>query len=221
MNKYSCNTSMLDILFNMLLAFVMLFIIAFTLVRQDNPDSKKADIRIEGDLLITITWPSERDDDIDIWVRDPKGNIVFFSERQAGLMYLDRDDVGFTNDVILINGENIKSIGNQEMVTIRGLEPGEFIFNIHAYQLRGNSPVPISIRIDRIGSPTKTIFVRTVTLEKTSEEKTIVRLTFDKKGNVIESNHLFISLFNQRNPENYPENSIEYNPIPSRGELEE
>ena len=36
-NKYSCNTSMMDILFNMLLGFVMLFIIAFAMVRKDTP----------------------------------------------------------------------------------------------------------------------------------------------------------------------------------------
>ena len=54
-NKYSCNTSMLDILFNMLLGFVMLFVIAFALIREETP--KRADVNIVGNLIVTLTWP--------------------------------------------------------------------------------------------------------------------------------------------------------------------
>ena len=49
-NKYSCNTSMLDILFNMLLGFVMLFVIAFALIRKEAP--KRGDISIVGNQPI-------------------------------------------------------------------------------------------------------------------------------------------------------------------------
>lgn len=203
MTRYSCNTSLLDVLFNMLLAFAMLFIIAFALVRKDTPQ-KEADIKIEGDLLVTITWPSERDDDIDLWVRDPNGNIVFFSDRQAGLMYLDRDDVGFTNDTIAMpDGSLQRSIGNQEMVTVRGLQAGEFVFNVHAFRLREPRPIPVSIRIMRIGAPTETILVKTVTLQRTGDERTVIRLTFDKDGNVVDSSEVFTTLFNKRDPNDY------------------
>lgn len=208
-NRYSCNTSLLDVLFNMLLAFAMLFIISFALIREENAKQNDADVKLDGDLIVTITWPSERDDDIDLWVRDPDGAIVFFNDRQAGLMYLDRDDVGFTNDTIATEtGEFQRSIGNQEMVTVRGLRPGEYVFNVHAFQMRTQGPIPVSMRIMRVGSPTRTIVVKTVYLERTRDEKTVIRLTFDDEGNVTETNDLYMSLFQKRRPEDYSPDDV-------------
>lgn len=181
MSKYSCNTSLLDVLFNMLLAFVALFVIAFVLARKEDRKQDK-NVKILGEITVTLTWDSGRNDDIDLWMRDPEGNIVFFRRPQAGLMHLDRDDIGFQSDTVQTEVGTGTSIGNQEIITVRAIVPGEYVINVHAFQIREGRPIDVSVRIDRL-SPSSTIVAKTVTLDDTGHEKTVVRLRFgdDKK----------------------------------------
>ena len=37
-------------------------------------------------------------DDIDLWVKAPDGNTVSFVRKEAGLMNLEKDDLGISND---------------------------------------------------------------------------------------------------------------------------
>ena len=79
-----------DMLFNMLIAFVFCFIIALLAM---NPKALKAgDIPAKAEFIITVSWPDMNPNDIDTWVQDPGGNLVWFRAREAGLMHLDRDD---------------------------------------------------------------------------------------------------------------------------------
>ena len=95
-----------DMLFNMLIAFVFCFIVALLAM---NPRALKAgDIPAKAEFIITVSWPDMNPNDIDTWVQDPGGNLVWFRAREAGLMHLDRDDRGLTNDTIVVNGIQLK-----------------------------------------------------------------------------------------------------------------
>ena len=121
-----------DMLFNMLIAFVFCFIIALLAM---NPKALKAgDIPAKAEYIITVSWPDMNPNDIDAWVQDPGGNLVWFRAREAGLMHLDRDDRGLANDSIVVNGKQIVNPLNQEVVTLRGIVAGEYVVNAHYYQ---------------------------------------------------------------------------------------
>ena len=108
-----------DMLFNMLIAFVFCFIIALLAM---NPKALKAgDIPSKAEYIINVSWPDMNPNDIDTWVQDPAANLVWFRAREAGLMHLDRDDRGLTNDSIIINGKSVVNPLNQEVVTLRGI----------------------------------------------------------------------------------------------------
>jgi hypothetical protein len=52
-------------------------------------------------------------------------------------MYLDKDDLGYANDIVKnIDGTITKVNINREVVTIRGIIPGEYIINAHYYSSR-------------------------------------------------------------------------------------
>ena len=55
------------------------------------------------EFLITVFWPDNLEDDVDIYVEDPAGNLVWFKSREPGLMHLDRDDLGKRNDEPFVN----------------------------------------------------------------------------------------------------------------------
>jgi hypothetical protein len=177
-----------DMLFNMLIAFVFCFIIALLAM---NPKALKAgDIPSKAEYIITISWPDNNPNDIDTWVQDPGGNMVWFRAREAGLMHLDRDDRGMTNDVIVINGKQIVNPLNQEVVTIRGIEPGEFTVNVHYYDSKDGRPVEVSASVIKVNPRAEVVFYGQLSLARKGDESTAVRFTLLPDGSVTNVNTL-------------------------------
>jgi len=87
------------------------FIISFLLI---NPIAKRADIEVKAEFLITVFWPDNLEDDVDIYVEDPAGNLVWFKSREPGLMHLDRDDLGKRNDEVVTAAGTILFPENRE-----------------------------------------------------------------------------------------------------------
>ena len=88
-----------DLLFNALLGFTFLFLVAIMFM---NPEAKTGIIDPKAEYILTITWEDNSPDDIDVWVEDPEGQLVYFRATEAGLLHLDRDDRGLINDTITI-----------------------------------------------------------------------------------------------------------------------
>ncbi len=170
-----------DILFNALLGFSLMLFVAFVMVR---PEERAGKVDVRAEMIITVSWPDNHPDDIDTYVEDPAGNILYFSVREAGLLHLDRDDRGNYADTIMFNGEKLQNPLNQETVTLRGIVPGEFVVNIHRYVASGTEPVPVSIKIDKLNPKVELIYYGTLYLDRRGHEETVVRFTLDEQGNV-------------------------------------
>ena len=162
------------LLFNSLKAITFMFFISFAMINKP-ADQGKVDPKAE--MLITITWPDNNSDDVDTYVEDPAGNVVWYNQREAGLMHLDRDDRGMFKDVILFNGKEISNPLNQEIVSFRGLEDGEYIVNIVHYIANGTAPLPVQVKVEKLNPVVKVIYYDTLMLAGTGDEKTAVRFT--------------------------------------------
>jgi len=183
-NRYLSGLGFTDLLFNTLIGFVFLFVIAFLLIAPPVPTDKKIDPKAE--ILLILTWPEGSSKDIDMWVRDPLGQIVSFRGRDRGLMHLDRDDLGTSNDTVqLADGRYVTSDMNQEIVTIRGFLPGEWTVNIHYYAYRQGSTAdvpqeeitaPVTVELIRI-NPYKSKGLIKFDLVKPGQEKTAFNFT--------------------------------------------
>ena len=146
-----------DMLFNILIAFVFCFIIA---VLAMNPKAKKAgDVLAKAEFIITVSWPDNDPNDIDTWVQDPAGNLVWFHQREAGLMHLDRDDRGTVGDTILVNGREVINPLNQEVATLRGFAPGEYTVNVQYYESRNQSPVDVTVSVVKVNPRADVVLV--------------------------------------------------------------
>jgi hypothetical protein len=178
-------------LFNALLGFTFLFIVA---VMHMNPLAKKGIIDPKAEYIITVTWPDNNPDDIDTWVEDPSGQVVWFRNREAGLIHLDRDDRGLVNDKLTINGQAIVNPLNQEVVTIRGVVTGEYVVNIHYYARETRQPIPVTVRLDKVNPALEVIYYATITLEKRGEEQTALRFNIGSDGRITHINTLPKSL---------------------------
>jgi hypothetical protein len=181
---YYNNTSFLDLLFNTLVGFVFLFIIAFLLI---NPSIKKADIKTKAEFVITVTWSDNSQDDVDTWLQDPAGNVLHFRQRDVGLAHLDRDDLGKINDTITLDdGRRVEYPHNQELTTIRGFLTGEWVLNVHMYNKRDANPILVEVRIDKLNPKVETVFYKKIVMKNRWEEITVTRFVMTNQGDIID-----------------------------------
>jgi len=188
--NYSCSVSFLDLLFNMLLGFAALFVMAFAMINMKN-DESKGKIDSKADFIVGIEWAKELDYDIDVYVEDPLGNLVCFKRREEGLLHLERDDLGHRNDTVMTPTGPQKFDLNKEYVTFRGYHPGEYCVNAHAYRIPDKSKCEVKVTVDKLNPSVKTVLMNSVELSNLGDERTLIRFTLDRDGNVVSSNTLF------------------------------
>jgi len=172
-------------LFKALQVVAFLFFIALLAIA---PEAKDGKIDSKAEFIVTMDWPDNHPDDIDLFVQDPAGNIAWYRHREAGFMVLERDDRGGANDFILVNGKKIASPIREEIVTIRGIVPGEYIVNVSHFQATTGLPVPATVKVQKLNPATQVVFDNTVIVDHTGDEKTAVRFTLDEEGKVIDVN---------------------------------
>ena len=202
-NKYKSTIGFTDMLFNVLVGFAFLFIVAFLLIK---PEQKKADFERKAEFVIVMEWDHDQPDDIDLYVQDPTQQKVHFRLPIVNFMYLDKDDLGFANDIVTnVDGTVQKVNINREVVTIRGIIPGEYIVNAHYYssrewtrhgQLATNidissekvknkrNPLTIKIELHKV-NPYKILWVGEKKFIRKGQEETFVRFTVDNDGEII------------------------------------
>lgn len=176
-----------DLLFNALLTFTFLFLVALLLL---NPPAKSGIIDPKAEFLITVSWPDGSPNDIDVWALGPKGEKVYYKRTQQGLMHLDRDDRGNANDTQVIDGKTITNPINQEVLTIRGRPPGEYVINLHYFKSENDEPVPVTVYLAEVNPVLKVISYTTETLAAESDELTALRFTLNTQGQVTNINKL-------------------------------
>jgi len=182
------STPFTDLLFNLLNGITFLFIITFLMLQ---PILKKAEVHTQAEFIITVTWPIDNTDDVDTWLEDPLGNMVWFSNREAGLSHLDRDDLGHLNDIIyLADGSVIKYPYNQELVTIRGFIGGEWTLNIHMYAKRDPVPTIVRVTVDKLNPTIKPILAKDILLSERGDEVTVARFEMGSNGDILSTNDM-------------------------------
>lgn len=169
-----------DMLFNMLIAFVFCFVIA---LMAFHPQARKVgEVPAKAEFMITVAWPDHNPNDIDTWVLEPGGKLLWFRQRDAGLLHLDRDDRGAKNNSVLVDGRQLTSGARQEIVTLRGLVPGEYVVNAHYYESLDQQPVDVTVTVVKINPQAEVVFTGTQRILAKGEERTLVRFSINEAG---------------------------------------
>ncbi len=150
MKHYKPSLLFRDILLSLLAVFIMTTILAVPLI---NPVAKNSEVLPPGTMSVEIRWPDRVDVDIDLWVREPGGEVVGYKRKHGKVFDLLRDDLGDFLDVLDLNYENAYS---------RGLPDGLYIVNIHYYRGTGSVQVKslITINKKRFQANTQLVSVR-------------------------------------------------------------
>ena len=158
----------------------------FIAVLSISPDAKDGKIDSKAEFIITMDWPDNHPDDLDLFVQDPVGNIAWYRHREAGFLTLDRDDRGGANDFILVNGIKIPSAIREEIVTVRGFVAGEYTVNVSHFQAVAGEPVAATVKVQKLNPNAQVIFDDKVIVDHTGDEKTALRFRLDAEGKVID-----------------------------------
>ena len=187
--KYKSTIGFTDLLFNILVGFAFLFIIAFLLIK---PEAKKEDFERRAEFVVVMEWDNDATGDIDLYVEDPTNKQVSFRYHNHNFMHLDKDDLGAMNDTVInADGSTTTIAINREVVTIRGIIKGEYVINGHYYSLRSydkinpEKPV-ITVRVELHKVNTYSImWVGEKEFTHRGQEETFLRFRLDKDGNIL------------------------------------
>lgn len=200
---FDFRTAFIDLLLNFMVSLVFIFVISSLLI---NPVSKKQDegIKKNAQMMIQVEWSPDVDCDVDIWVRDPNNHTVYFNAQDTDLMHIERDDLGFQNDIIdlakeFVTGKPPEYKMNDEVWVLRGNMEGEFTFNLHIYGCRVEKKslpmntvvdLPVHVKIIKVNPSYNLILDETVTIQRVWQEITVLNFTLDKDGNVVATNKI-------------------------------
>jgi len=187
--KYKSTIGFTDLLFNILVGFAFLFIIAFLLIK---PEAKKEDFERRAEFVVVMEWDNDASGDIDLYVEDPTGKQVSFRYHNHNFMHLDKDDLGAMNDTVINADGSVSTVKiNREVVTIRGIIGGEYVVNGHYYSLRSydqvNPPKPtvtVSVELHKV-NPYSIMWVGEKLFNHRGQEETFLRFRLDKDGNIL------------------------------------
>lgn len=185
-----------DLLFNALLTFTFLFLVALFLL---NPPAKSGIVDPKAEFLITVSWPDGDPNDIDVWAQGPAETQVWYMRTQHGLMHLDRDDRGKDNDMQVIDGREIVNPINQEVLTIRGRPPGEYLVNLHYFKSENSKSVPVTVYLAEVNPVMKVLHYTTLELAQEGSEVTALRFDITPDGEVKNINQLQKSIIGVQN----------------------
>ena len=196
--KFKSTIGFTDLLFNILVGFAFLFIIAFLLIK---PEAKKKDFERRAEYIVVLEWDAGAKDDIDLYVEDPLGGIASFRHPRVNFMHLDKDDLGVRNDTtVMADGSTTTIKINREVITIRGIIPGEWVINAHYYSAyeyasaNGDSKIiskskddySITVRVElhRV-NPYQILWVGEKKFATKGQEETFLRWRIDKMGGIL------------------------------------
>jgi hypothetical protein len=190
--RFNTASSFLDILFNIILGFFVLLMLAITVV---NPPTKQGAVELKAEISVIMEWPDRSEDDVDLFVKTPASRMpVYYGNRDIKVASLDRDDLGLRSDMLRMSDGTLHQVfENWERVAIRKQIPGEYIVNVLMYAKINPGPTTVKIKVEKL-NPYRLIFSGTIDLSRSKEEVTAVRFKIDKHGNLLERSRIQQSL---------------------------
>jgi hypothetical protein len=140
--------------------------------------SKPPEVETFGSYAVVATWPAG-DGDVDLYVRDPAGNLCYFHQAQAGQMHLEHDDLG-----TLETGYGVRR-PNRERTVLRGTSAGEYVVGMRLFQQGVDARrLPVAVELWNLKGGDRILKSRTVFITHTGDERTPFRFTLDAQGNL-------------------------------------
>lgn len=168
--------------------FVGLFALTMLVIGDEQT---KAKVDTTSRLLVHLTWRDNSPNDVDLSLKTPAGNVIWFRNKQADYVSLDHDNLGMGNGrVIDANGNNVESPTRDEVIFVRTTMAGTYVANVQLYAQYGGEAEPVTVTLTSVDPSYRVVAERKLTLTDKHEEHTAFRFTVDVKGNVTSTDNV-------------------------------
>lgn len=155
-------------------SFIVFILIIALLIPHVNIKGKNADgdIAQPGQMYVTMSWPSDNNIDLDLIIRDPTDEVVFFRNTHGRNLTLSKDDRGLLDDASGLNFEYLFS---------RSLPDGYYTINVVAFSVNeGRLPVETLLQVSvkdlkLINKRSEEVITVKKTVDQLNKEYTITR----------------------------------------------
>lgn len=158
----------------MALIVVVDFLVAVVQIQQaiiERASFQPPSVTTYGQYAVTMT--SKTADDIDLYVRDPKGDLGWYASLQSGALSLEHDTIPGVTDPI--------SAGEHELMVIREATAGEYVANVQVYN--GNAPAMVTVQLwDLRGMQKHVVFARRFEARGAGQQVTAFRWRLNTQG---------------------------------------
>jgi hypothetical protein len=158
------------------LVVVVDFLVAVVQMQQaiiERASFTKSSVTTYGQYAVVLT--AKTSDDLDLYVRDPAGDVAWYGSLQAGALSLEHDQIpGVTDPVVG---------GVHELTVIRESKPGEYVANVDVYE--GSKPAAATVAVwDLRGIHKRLVLRRTVRVHFPGQQVTAFRWRLNSAGNL-------------------------------------
>lgn len=179
-----------DLLWSFFFCMLTVVAILITQIQQMKTDAKTEDDKSAGNISVYVFWKDGIDADVDTHLLAPNREHIYYANLSGHTWNLLRDDLGSKGDDETRNFENAYS---------RGVPPGDYVVNVHAYRAAtALYPIDVEVEVRIAADPLKgkggvVVHKHKVTLLKTGEELTALRFSIDGSKRVAPGsvNHIF------------------------------
>ncbi|HVS85015.1 MAG TPA: hypothetical protein VHD91_05250 [Gaiellaceae bacterium] len=162
--------------FAVALVVVVDFLVAVVQMQQaiiERASFQRPSVTTYGQYAVTMT--SHTTDDVDLYVRDPSGDICWYGALQTAAMSLQHDQIPGVTDP--------RRAGVHELTMIRESARGEYVANAELYE--GGRPAVVTVQLwDLRGLHKRLLMTKTFTLHFAGQQHTAFRWRLDAKGDV-------------------------------------
>jgi hypothetical protein len=171
------------------LIVVVDFLVAVVQMQQaiiERASFQPATVTTYGQYAVTMT--AKTADDIDLYVRDPKGALGYYGSLQAGYLSLEHDTIPGVTDPL--------RAGEHELMVIREATPGEYVANVQVYDGAAHAAVTVQLWSLR-GMRKHVVLTRRFDVHGAGQQVTAFRWRLNAQGDYAGHNLLPANLLRQ------------------------
>lgn len=191
--RYVSHLGLIDFLTLLINCFVGLWILNVT--NQDVPKHPEG-VKMDVQFMITMTWPDQAFDDVDMHLLLPDGKALGYNNRDKGYAVLDRDDLGAGGDTTTNPDGSSKLIEqNKEFISIRAIVPGRYVVNARVFAVRDSYhelfpkvklPYEAVFTLTAMNPSIREVVTRKIVMTEPKKEVTAFSFTITPDGKVID-----------------------------------
>ncbi|MEQ8586155.1 MAG: hypothetical protein RLO01_00725 [Thalassobaculaceae bacterium] len=167
-----------DVIMLALIGFVAMVIMLLPHISKEKRETQ--DTNAPGNVIVEMHWPSDLENDVDLWVKAPGESPVGFWNQGGEVFNLLRDDLGAIGDA---------TKENYEVSYSRGIPSGEYVVNVHMYGAPPKDraiPVTVVVSVKKPLEETRQLLETTVELRRYNQEETAFRFRLSADGDLVE-----------------------------------